>query len=110
MGRPPTVGVCGQRYVFNPVLADNDLDPRAPCPLGIESTPVAGGPQLTPAIAIQSDLMAYQGDDPIARELKKNFRAVPDGQRIKLQTGTERHTKPVEFAPVQQMHLYSPQF
>jgi len=102
--------VCGQRYVFNPVLADNDLDPRAPCPLGIESTPVAGGPQLTPAIAIQSDLMAYQGDDPIARELKKNFRAVPDGQRIKLQTGTERHTKPVEFAPVQQMHLYSPQF
>jgi hypothetical protein len=43
--------------VFNPVLADNDLDPRAPCPLGIESTPVAGTPQLTPAIAIQSDVM-----------------------------------------------------
>src|SRR6516165_2266637 len=41
-------------------------------------------PHLTPAIAIQSDLMAYQGDDPIARELKKNFRAVHYGQRIKL--------------------------
>jgi len=76
MGRPPTVGVCGQRYVFNPVLADNDLDPRAPCPLGIEPTPIAGAPQLTPAIAIQSDLMAYRGDDPIAREINKNFRAV----------------------------------
>jgi murein L,D-transpeptidase YafK len=76
MGRPPTVGVCGQRYVFNSVLADNDLDPRGPCPLGIESTPIAGAPQLTPAIAIQSDLMAYRGDDQIARELKKNFRAV----------------------------------
>ena len=68
--RPPTVAVCGRRYVFNPVLADNDLDPRAPCPPGIESTPVAGAersPRLAPAIQMQSDLMAYQGDDPIAR-------------------------------------------
>jgi murein L,D-transpeptidase YafK len=68
--RPPTVAVCGRRYVFNPVLADNDLDPRAPCPPDIESTPVAGAersPRLAPAIPMQSDLMAYQGDDPIAR-------------------------------------------
>jgi murein L,D-transpeptidase YafK len=79
MGRPPTVGVCGQRYVFNTVLADNDLDPRAPCPAGIEAIPVAGAgqsPQSAPAVATQSDLMAYQNDDPIARELRKNFRAV----------------------------------
>ncbi len=40
-GRPPTVGVCGQRYVFNAALMDNNLDPNAPCPLGIKSTPVA---------------------------------------------------------------------
>jgi murein L,D-transpeptidase YafK len=68
--RPPTVAVCGRRYVFNPVLADNDLDQRAPCPPDIESTPVAGAersPRLAPALPMQSDLMAYQGDDPIAR-------------------------------------------
>ena len=68
--QPPKVAVCGRRYVFNPVLADNDLDPRAPCPLGVESTPVAGAdwsPRLAPAIPVQSDLMAYQGHDPFAR-------------------------------------------
>jgi len=64
------VAVCGRRYVFNPVLADNDLDPRAPCPLGVESTPVASAdwsPRLAPAIPMQSDLMAYQRHDPFAR-------------------------------------------
>jgi murein L,D-transpeptidase YafK len=69
-GQPPKVAVCGQRYVFNPVLADNDLDARAPCPPGIESTPVAGAdwsPRLAPATSMQSDLMAYQGHDPFAR-------------------------------------------
>jgi murein L,D-transpeptidase YafK len=30
-GRPPTVVVCDRRYVFNPVVNDNDLDPSA-CP------------------------------------------------------------------------------
>jgi murein L,D-transpeptidase YafK len=69
-GRPPKVAVCSQRYVFNPILADKDLDPRAPCPPGIESTPVAGAepsPRLVPTIPMQSDIMAYQGRDPIAR-------------------------------------------
>jgi murein L,D-transpeptidase YafK len=69
-GRPPKVAVCSQRYVFNPVLADKDLDPRAPCPPGIESTSVAGAeqsPRLVPTIPMQSDIMAYQGRDPIAR-------------------------------------------
>jgi murein L,D-transpeptidase YafK len=78
-GQPPKVAVCGQHYAFNPVLADNDLDPRAPCPPGIESTPVAGAeqsPQLAPAVANQSDVMAYQNDDPIAREIEKSFRGV----------------------------------
>ena len=69
-GRPPKVAVCSQRYVFNPVLADKDLDPRAPCPPSIESTPVAeggGSPRFAPAIPMQSDLMAYQGHDWSAR-------------------------------------------
>ena len=30
-GRPPSVAVCNQRYVFNPMVTDN-LDPNAPCP------------------------------------------------------------------------------
>ena len=34
-GRPPTVAVCNQRYVFNPVVTD-DLDPNASCPPSIE--------------------------------------------------------------------------
>jgi murein L,D-transpeptidase YafK len=40
-GRPPTVAVCDQRYVFNPLVTSKDLDPSAPCPSGIDSTPVA---------------------------------------------------------------------
>jgi murein L,D-transpeptidase YafK len=32
--RPPSVAVCDQRYVFNPMVADN-LDPNAPCPPGV---------------------------------------------------------------------------
>jgi murein L,D-transpeptidase YafK len=78
-GQPPTVAVCGQRYVFNPVLADNDLDPRAPCPPGIESTHVAGAeqsPQSALAVAKQSDVMAYRNDDPIARKIEESFRGV----------------------------------
>ncbi len=67
------VAVCGQRYVFNPVLAD-DLDTRAPCPPGIAD---AQHPtQLAPAVASQSDLMAYQNDDPIARKIEESFRGV----------------------------------
>jgi murein L,D-transpeptidase YafK len=33
-GRPPTVAVCDQRYVFNPVVT-GDFDPNASCPLSI---------------------------------------------------------------------------
>jgi murein L,D-transpeptidase YafK len=40
-GRPPTVAVCERRYVFNPAVADDDLDPTAPCPPGIDTTAVA---------------------------------------------------------------------
>lgn len=33
-GRPPSVAVCDQRYVFNPMVSDN-LDPNGPCPPGV---------------------------------------------------------------------------
>src|SRR5262245_50112562 len=38
-GRPPSVAVCDQRYVFNPMVSDN-FDPNAPCPPG-DTTNVA---------------------------------------------------------------------
>jgi len=41
-GRPPTVAVCDQRYVFNPPFANKDLDPNAPCPSGADSVAAAG--------------------------------------------------------------------
>jgi murein L,D-transpeptidase YafK len=37
VGRPPTVAVCDRRYVFNPAVAVDDLNPTAPCPHGIDS-------------------------------------------------------------------------
>ena len=40
-GRPPTVAVCDRRYVFNPAVEVDDLDPTAPCPRGIDSAPRA---------------------------------------------------------------------
>src|SRR5499427_720986 len=33
-GQPPTVAVCDQRYVFNPLAINSDLDPSGPCPPG----------------------------------------------------------------------------
>ena len=34
-GRPPTVAVCDRRYVFNPGVEVDDLDPTTTCPRGI---------------------------------------------------------------------------
>ena len=39
--RPPTVAVCGHRYVFNPPAADAELDPNAACPPGVAPGAVA---------------------------------------------------------------------
>jgi murein L,D-transpeptidase YafK len=38
-GQPPTVAVCDQRYVFNPLTMNADLDPSGPCPPDINVTP-----------------------------------------------------------------------
>jgi len=40
-GRPPTVAVCAQRYVFNLPFPSKDLDPSAPCPSGTDSAATA---------------------------------------------------------------------
>ena len=55
-GQPPSVAVCDQRYVFNPIVADNLLDPNAPCPPGV-TTNVARARQ-SPAKLLVS-LQAY---------------------------------------------------
>jgi murein L,D-transpeptidase YafK len=42
--QPPKVAVCDRRYVFNVSFA-RDLDPSAPCPVGVDSTPIAAAQQ-----------------------------------------------------------------
>lgn len=49
-GRPPRVAVCDHRYVFDPILVDNDLDPSAPCPPGIDS-PIAAAQSPQSAVS-----------------------------------------------------------
>ncbi len=44
-GRPPSVAVCDQHYVFKLTAIDKDLDPSAPCPPDVYSTPVANALQ-----------------------------------------------------------------
>jgi len=39
--RPPTIAVCGHRYVFNPPAAGAELDPNAACPPGVAPGAVA---------------------------------------------------------------------
>jgi murein L,D-transpeptidase YafK len=51
-GKPPTIGVCDHRYVFNPATEKGDLDPSAPCPPSIAASSVAEDPQSSkPTIA-----------------------------------------------------------
>src|SRR5947208_5681973 len=42
--RPPRVAVCDRRYVFNSAHT-GEFNPSAPCPIGIDSTAIAGAPQ-----------------------------------------------------------------
>ena len=57
-GRPPSVAVCDQRYVFNPMVTDN-FDPNAPCPPGV-TTNVANVRQ-SPAKLVSLD--SYPRDE-----------------------------------------------
>jgi murein L,D-transpeptidase YafK len=49
--RPPTVGVCNQRYVFNPVVT-SDLDPTASCRPGIGPNRVSVVERPLPAVSV----------------------------------------------------------
>jgi murein L,D-transpeptidase YafK len=79
MEQPPRVAVCDRRYVFNPVIA-GDFDPSAPCPLGIESPPIASALQrpqaaLAPEVP-HSATIAYRTTDPIAQKINESLRGI----------------------------------
>jgi len=78
--RPPTVAVCDQRYVFNPILT-GELDPSGPCPPGIDSITVADArhaPQSAPAtvVPLKQGTVAYRIDDPIAQKINEDLRGI----------------------------------
>jgi murein L,D-transpeptidase YafK len=78
--RPPRVAVCDRRYVFNPGVA-GDLDPSAPCPIGIESTAVAGasGSSREKSASLSppnTGTIAYRIADPIAQKIRQDFRGI----------------------------------
>jgi murein L,D-transpeptidase YafK len=62
--RPPRVAVCERQYVFNPAFEGN-LDPSAPCPIGIASRPITqtsagAGPPRTGTMARTADPIAQK--------------------------------------------------
>ena len=78
--RPPRVAVCDRRYVFNPAVA-GDFDPSAPCPIGVDSTTVAGAPQPSREISASAAppntaTIAYRTADPIAQKIKESLRGI----------------------------------
>jgi len=78
--RPPRVAVCDRRYVFNPGVA-GDFDPSAPCPIGVDSTTVAGAPQPSREISASAAppntaTIAYRTADPIAQKIKESLRGI----------------------------------
>ena len=78
--RPPRVAVCDRRYVFNPAVA-GDFDPSAPCPIGVDSTTVAGAPRPSREISASAAppntaTIAYRTADPIAQKIKESLRGI----------------------------------
>jgi murein L,D-transpeptidase YafK len=78
--RPPRVAVCDRRYVFNPAVG-GEFDPSAPCPVGIDATPIASA--LPPsreasarAVPPKTGTIAYRTVDPIAQKLKESLRGI----------------------------------
>ena len=78
--RPPRVAVCDRQYVFNPAVA-GDFDPSAPCPIDIDSTPIAGTLQpsretFASAVAPDKRTTAYPTADPIAQKIRESLRGI----------------------------------
>jgi murein L,D-transpeptidase YafK len=80
--QPPRVAVCDRRYVFNSVLT-GEFNPSAPCPIGIDSTPIAGVLQpsreisaSTSAVPPNTRTVAYRTADPIAQKIQESLRGI----------------------------------
>jgi murein L,D-transpeptidase YafK len=101
--KPPTVAVCGHRYVFNAGPADADLDPKAPCPHGIAPRLLAEGAQSAMssfAIASASNQAGVRADIETAR--KRTLPAARDHRRTRLAVKTRaKHGRRVKIAAVE---------
>ena len=80
--RPPRVAVCDRRYVFKPADV-GDLEPSAPCPLGIDSTPIAGTSEPSRHVSASANAVppdtrtvAYRTADPIAEKINDSLRGI----------------------------------
>ena len=80
--RPPRVAVCDRRYVFNPAV-QGDFDPNSPCPIGIDSTHIAGALQPSRQISASASgirpntrTMASRTADPIAQKIQESLRGI----------------------------------
>jgi murein L,D-transpeptidase YafK len=78
--RPPRVAVCNRRYVFNPAV-EGDFAPSAPCPIGIDSTPIAGASRTSreisaSAVPPKTGPIAYRAADPIAQKINESLRGL----------------------------------
>ncbi len=98
-GKPPTVAVCGHRYVFNPAAASADLDPSAPCPPGI-APDVADNPAQAKsnlAMATASDHAPVRHRTLIARKRTLRVASVQKRARVSANADT-RHRQRVKIA------------
>jgi murein L,D-transpeptidase YafK len=77
-GHPPTVAVCDQRYVFNPLAMNTDLDPSGPCPPDITVTTDVAAirvPQSASAIAARPGPPSMvQTTAPFVQKIKEILR------------------------------------
>jgi murein L,D-transpeptidase YafK len=76
--RPPSVAVCDRRYVFNPAIL-GDFDPTAPCPIGIDSPPIADALQSrisASAVPSTAGTTAYRTADPFAQKIEETLRRI----------------------------------
>jgi murein L,D-transpeptidase YafK len=72
-GQPPTVAVCDQRYVFNPLAMNWDLDPSSPCPSDITvTTDVA--PQSAAGFPVKSGQQSVLYQDPFVQKIRDILR------------------------------------
>ena len=108
-GKPPTVAVCGHRYVFNPDLTGVALDPQTPCPPAAAPRLVAEGAQAAMssfAIAAASH-QAARSDMETSR--KRTMAVAYNHQRTRLTArgarsarGRARHGLHVAIAAVEE--------